>query len=211
MRIYKNNHEFEDWESRYDSTDISLLDEDTFTIAAGEDNACCLNFASHRRPGGGYKAVQNLRMIIKTQEEDLFRRSDLPYLMDIPEVREHYPLMGLTGLYCSATVTKDKHLDPVSPFAVGVVTVPAVVNPAPDEPLVGGKVRRILEIAADNDHSTLILGAWGCGVFNNDPVKISELFMTHLNGDFKGVFKKVIFGVPGEGSYNYRAFQESVL
>lgn len=206
MKFYDDDHQFNIVSNGYD-TEITVIDEDTFTAAAQEHHPCCLNFASHKRPGGGYKSVMNLRMPIKTQEEDLFRRSDLPNVMDNRRVRQYYPLMGVKGLYCSAVVDKDKNLDPIIPFQVSLVTVAAIVNPKPDEqPLTEAKIRRVLDIAADNNQQTLILGAWGCGAFRNDPEVVASLFKKHLEGDFQGVFQKVIFAIPGEASHNHQVF-----
>jgi len=190
-------------------TKITVTDEDTFTAASRFENACCLNFASHRRPGGGYKALVGTRMPIKTQEEDLFRRSNLPDVMDRPSVREHYPLKGREGLYCEARVTKDNKCDALKkPFTVSVVTVPAVVNPRPDQQqLVKDRISRILEIAAYNKAEVLILGAWGCGVFNNDPEVIAGYFKELLEGPFDGVFREVVFAIPGKESANHLIFE----
>ena len=172
-----------------------------------------MNFTSHKRPGGGYLAVIDTRMPIKTQEEDLFRRSNLPELMDTEAIRKFYPLTGFQGLYCSQiTVNKDKKCDPVPLFKVSVITVPAVVNPKLEQMgLVEGRAKRIFEIAADNNERTLILGAWGCGVFHNDPNHIANLFKNLLKNEFDGVFKEVIFAIPGKDSENYRIFEEVVL
>lgn len=151
-------------------TKISLTDNDTFSAASAYEHPCCLNFASHKRPGGGYGSVMN-GMPIKTQEEDLFRRSNLPDLMDNEKVRRCYPLTGRQGIYCSdVRVYKDKACDHIEPFMVSIVSVPAVVNPQPEQmSLVDARAKRIFEIAADNKQDVLILGAWGCGVFGNDP------------------------------------------
>lgn len=190
------------------NTVTGVFDEDTFTLAQRCKNACCLNFASHRRPGGGYRSVMDIKRPIRTQEEDLFRRSDLPELMDIEDVRRYYPLNGLAAFYCECTVSKDKNLDPIEPFKTAVVTVPAVVNPNENTfCLAESRARRILEVAADNDHEILILGAWGCGVFNNEPLHVAGYFSRLLEGDFKGVFKEVLFGVPGVDSENYVIFE----
>lgn len=208
MKFYDNDHKFENPTASY-STEVSVVTEDTFTVAANVNDPCCLNFASHKRPGGGYESVMNLRMPIRTQEEDLFRRSDLPKIMDTPEVRKnYYPLMKFKGLYCETTVTKDKALDLINPFKTGVITLAAVVNPQPqDQYLVIGKVRRVFEIAADVGHKTLILGAWGCGVFRNDPLTIAELF-DQTAKEFDGVFERIIYAVPNETSANYQIFKE---
>jgi uncharacterized protein (TIGR02452 family) len=41
------------------------------------------------------------------------------------------------------------------------------------------------------------LGAWGCGVFQNEPVNVAQVFSEHLHADapFWGRFQKVVFAV----------------
>jgi uncharacterized protein (TIGR02452 family) len=206
-KVYKDHHVFNDPVSQYE-TKISIVDCDT--LGAAKEGSCCLNFASHKRPGGGYLAVMDIPIPIRTQEEDLFRRSNLPSLMDTPALRRVYPLMGLKGIYTpNIFVFKDQKLGPLdNPFNISLVTVPAVVNPGPDDAdLVRDKVRRILDIAADNNQTELILGAWGCGVFNNEPETIAKLFMGFLKNEFKGVFENVIFAIPNKKHPNYQLFE----
>lgn len=212
MKIYKEDWVVGEVPDRKLGTKVSIVDGDTFTVAAGVDNPCCLNFASHKRPGGGYLSVIDLKMPIKTQEEDLFRRSDLPVIMDNADVRKHYPLRGVNGIYCQCTVNKDARLDSIDEFVVGVVTVAAVVNPRlnEDDNLIRAKVERILDICVDNGHVNLVLGAWGCGVFNNDPEKIVKLFLEFLSGKFVGMFENVVFAIPGKNSFNYTVFEEQI-
>ena len=42
------------------------------------------------------------------------------------------------------------------------------------------RIRRILTVAAAQGHTHLVLGAFGCGVFGNDPVMIADTFMDEL-------------------------------
>ena len=52
-----------------------------------------------------------------------------------------------------------------------------------------------LAIFADQGCEHLILGAYGCGVFRNDPEKIAVWWKELLEGDFAGVFQTVVFAV----------------
>ena len=211
LKVYEENHVFKALKDQY-ATKTSIEDTDTFGAASRYKNACCLNFASHRRPGGGYKAVEDIPAPIKTQEEDLFRRSNLPAIMDTPLVRKHYPLFGCKGIYCNdVVVEKDQRLSFHTPFVTSLVTVPAVVNPQPHHAdTVTAKARRIFNIAAENNHDVIILGAWGCGVFNNDPITVSSLFKQLIETEFKGVFAEVVYAIPGKQSPNYKIFESVV-
>ena len=55
-----------------------------------------------------------------------------------------------------------------------------------------GHVRRILKILAIgvlHRHDSIVLGAWGCGAFGNDPDKIAELFERALGTNFRGAYR----------------------
>jgi uncharacterized protein (TIGR02452 family) len=57
------------------------------------------------------------------------------------------------------------------------------------------RARKLLWIANHHNHNTLVLGAWGCGVFQNDSNQIAQIFADLLNGEFQGCFETVIFAV----------------
>ena len=57
---------------------------------------------------------------------------------------------------------------------------------------------------------TAILGAWGCGVFKNDPYVIAYLTMHFIN-KMNGHLKTVIFAIPdAKFKQNYQAFSKAV-
>lgn len=62
------------------------------------------------------------------------------------------------------------------------------------------RINFMLSIAEEHGVQTLILGAWGCGVFEWNPETVAELFM-----EVKG--KYIIFAVPGLFEYNYMVFK----
>ena len=68
------------------------------------------------------------------------------------------------------------------------------------------RVHFILDIAAERGVETLILGAFGCGVFGQDPYEVAAVFKKYLEQEYK-CFKKVIFAVPqGMNDFNNLAF-----
>lgn len=64
------------------------------------------------------------------------------------------------------------------------------------------KIRTIYRIALDNNHDSLVLGAFGCGAYHLDPKQIAELFKETLEeAEFKNRFKKIVFAIyEGKGS-----------
>jgi uncharacterized protein (TIGR02452 family) len=54
-----------------------------------------------------------------------------------------------------------------------------------------------LAVAAEHKVDTLILGAWGCGVFANDPGVVAGIFADLLTGDgpYAHAFSRVVFAV----------------
>jgi uncharacterized protein (TIGR02452 family) len=57
------------------------------------------------------------------------------------------------------------------------------------------RIDKVLAIMAGHGHDAAVLGAWGCGVFKNDPEVIAELFREALVGRFDGAFARVTFAV----------------
>ena len=54
-----------------------------------------------------------------------------------------------------------------------------------------------------NQHDSLVLGAFGCGVFKNDPFTVAKIFRQHLEStEFKNSFKKIIFAISNAKMYH---------
>ena len=68
------------------------------------------------------------------------------------------------------------------------------------------RIEFVLKIAQDNGVDNLILGAYGCGVFGQDPLEVAKIFKEFLLGKYK-CFNKVIFAIPNKLEMNYRCFQ----
>ena len=72
------------------------------------------------------------------------------------------------------------------------------------------KIRTIYRIALDNNHDSLVLGAFGCGIFNLSPNQVATLFKNILEEkEFKNKFKKIVFAIyEGKGSSRKKVGKE---
>jgi uncharacterized protein (TIGR02452 family) len=184
-----------------------------------------LNFASARNPGGGflrgaraqeeelcrcsglYRALltQDTYYRVNRRERSLLYTDHLIYSPDVPffRVGAHSPLLE-------------------KPFLASVITTPA--------PNAGALLRRdpsaspgirptferrwanVLAVARDNGHRVVLLGAWGCGAFGNDPVVAAETVRAAiLSPRVAGAFDRVVFAIPDtgkRGKANFAAFRE---
>lgn len=168
-----------------------------------------LNFASAKNPGGGFLGGS------QAQEESLARSSGLyPCLLRQGELYR-YNRGRKTALYSDhmiyspeVPVLRQDDGEPLEDFwLTSFVTAPAVnagvVRRQEREalPQINEVMRRragyVLALAWRHRHRALVLGAWGCGVFQNEPSRIASLFAEHLGpgGDFHAAFPRVIFAV----------------
>ena len=167
-----------------------------------------LNFASARNAGGGF--INGA----KAQEEDLCRCSGLyPCLISqhgyYEANRKNESAIYTDHLIYSPNVpwfrTRSRD-DPHTLFLASVITAPApnagvVLSREADAlPKIEAALRRraglVLAVAAGNGHRTVLLGAWGCGVFRNDPALVADAFGKWLESDkFAGAFDRAVFAI----------------
>ena len=156
---------------------ISVVNSDTVSAALDFSllgKTALLNMASYKKPGGGVKNGA------RAQEECLFRCSNLSEV--IPT--SHYRLKEDECLYTSKGIFfKDFNYDYITPTEIDVITMPAInlngyeltdfkkyIN------INKNKIRLILSLSIKNKVKNIILGAWGCGVFKNNPVQIATKY-----------------------------------
>jgi len=187
-------------------TRFEVVNDTTLAVArrlAQSHCVCALNFASARHPGGGF--LNGAR----AQEESLCRSSALYACINGNEMYRHHAHGG--GMYTNyaiyspaVPVFKDDEGELLSePYPCAFVTSPAVNAGAlrHDEDRRGVRremADRVVPLPRhDRQHllDAVVLGAWGCGVFKNDPEMIADLFAGELRGRFAGVFDVVSFAV----------------
>jgi uncharacterized protein (TIGR02452 family) len=190
------------------------------TLRLGGDVAC-LNFASARSPGGGFLNGA------QAQEESLARGSALYHclLAAQPFYDHHRADRSLAYsdrvIYSPAVpVFRDgrDHLLP-RPYPVTFLTCAApnvtqirLRQPSllPEVPgILRRRATRILAVAAAHGHRRLVLGAWGCGVFGNDPAVVAEAF-SHALREVPS-FDEVVFAVLGRADDPSRRAFAAVL
>jgi len=171
------------------------------------NNVAVLNFASAKNPGGGFLSGA------MAQEEALAAASGLYRTLILH--RQYYE----TNRYCSSMMYTDYGIyspDVVffrdadnrlleEPVACSVLTLPAVnmgqvkakrENVSQAKHVMKDRMRLCLSIFAQRENEIIILGAWGCGVFGNDPADVAKWWNELLSEEGYGIFfEKVLFAV----------------
>lgn len=173
------------------------------------DEGCApvvLNFASAKHPGGGFRSGA------RAQEESLCRASTLFACLEgdpmyAHHARQHDPLYTSWAIYSpEVTVFRgEDHALLEAPWRTAFITSAApnakvLRDRAPGRSgevlrALEERVARVLAIAAAHGHEALVLGAWGCGVFGNEPAVVARLFGEALRGPFAGCFSRVRYAV----------------
>lgn len=192
----------------FEVTGESSLEAARRLAALGDDPVAVLNFSSARNPGGGYLNGA------QAQEEALCRASALyTCLLRARDFYDHHRAHR-DAFYTDRVIhspgvpvfrdDRGRLLD--EPFPAGFLTAAApnagvVLRTAPERAAdlpraLAVRAERVLETAAARGYRRLVLGAWGCGVFRNDPAQVAGAFRGLLvGGRFDGYFGHVVFGI----------------
>ena len=159
-----------------------------------------LNFAYGIHPGGGF--LHGAR----AQEEVLCRSSALyQTLVGDPMYEEHrkrqLPDSTDWAIYSPdvPVFRMDDGTELQHPWLLSFITCAAPYAPATGQrqsgDLLQKRIHRVLAIARSYAYSTLVLGAWGCGAFANDPHRTAIDFRQALENDYSGAFSDIIFAI----------------
>lgn len=189
------------------------LDTVSAIFNASRHNNCniwALNFASYKNPGGMF--IQGS----SAQEESLCRESFLYNVLSNNRFKDYYGwnrknLNG--GLYTNRMIISPnvffmRDINERPYIATSNVITCAAPNYSvglkygrfskeENDIVMENRIRFILSVLADgriNTNDTLIIGAFGCGVFRQDPEMVSQLWSKYLYMLRKEC--KVVFAVP---------------
>jgi uncharacterized protein (TIGR02452 family) len=207
-------------DTKYEVTLESTLDA-CRRIYKKDANILALNFASATKPGGG---VLNGRI---AQEESLARSSSLyPTIVKHKKFYEKNKTIDTNHLYLddiiyspNVSIFKTDLGELTKPYYASFITSPApnmgaILDNTPEfaskvEQVFLDRIEKILAFASYMNYKTLVLGAWGCGVFRNNPNDVAKWFSYHFKGKFKNVFQKVVFAIyDKEDGDIYKAFKK---
>ncbi len=192
--------------------DIEVTDESTLAAAQrlvqveGAAETVCLNFASAKNPGGGFMGGS------QAQEESLARSSALYPCISQKEEMYRFNRNLKTCLYSDhmiyspqVPVFREDHGGLLAaPYAVSMITAPAVNAGVVRErehveriaPVMLERIRYILSVAAYHGEKVVVLGAFGCGVFRNNPSEVAGWFKQVLvEEDYCTLFDRIVFAV----------------
>lgn len=221
-RVYTYPEHFNDREyvQYKNSPPLHLVDADTLTAASmlGTTNKVgILNFASGTHPGGG------VRYGARAQEEAICRCSNLYEALSTTYCHEHYYAPNtengnrvfLNNIIYSPDVMVFKSFSYQNikiPFKVNVITCPAPAcaweNDDDAYECYVKRIECIIKVAIDNRIEDIILGAWGCGAYHQNPELVSRAFVEVLS-KYGGAFKTIVFAIPDMYSVNYKAFKHT--
>lgn len=191
---------------------VQICNERSFQAASRYNNMriCVLNFACSTDPGGGVLFGS------MGQEEALCRCSTLyPCLITDKMMSSFYKPHIESGdfigeddcIYTPGVVVfktdefYPKNMDESKWFKSDVITCSA---PALNHTELNGsslyeihykRLRRILDIAVNNSCEVMVLGAFGCGAFKNEPHIVAEAMMNVVK-HYRFCFKEIIFAIP---------------
>lgn len=182
--------------------------EAIFEYASNSKTIAALNFASYKKPGGGFLTDN------KGQEESLCKKSTL-YNVLSAFTNEYYVPNRMTrfnrGLYSDNLLySKDIAFfytrDYSSFVRCDIITCSAPnFRCATDYGVTRNecfetlkrRIEFIYEVASNEDVDTLILGAWGCGAAQCIPSDVAiSMFM--MLEDYRNQFDDIIFAIPGD-------------
>jgi len=194
-------------------TRVSFASETTIAAlhrlhAAGHKKIAVLNFASATSPGGGYLrggSAQEETLCRATLLYDVLRLQSGFYEQNKALADAVYrDVLILSG---SVPVIRDNWDQLIfSPFVCDILSCPAPNRTAlmakgadkgaltRADAAVASRIRLILDVAASLEPDVTILGAWGCGVFGNDPIDVARLFRAGLHAQQR--LPNVHFAIP---------------
>ena len=201
------------------TTYVEVINESTLTCAmrlvkSGKfKSVCALNFASAKNAGGGFLRGS------EAQEESIARSSTIISSLKSDEAQKYFyrthKKNPRNGLYSDCAIhtqdvvvfRDDRHMNLLEePFKVSFVTCAAVnmghyikckgSKKSEGEKAMRNRMIAVLKCMKSHGHDAVVLGAFGCGVFRNDPNFVASTWKHLLKSEeFNTCFQHVSFAI----------------
>lgn len=195
--------------------EIIVEDEDTFNMAVrytSSHRVLVLNMASDFKPGGSVRTGGT------AQEEELFRRSNAC----MSHLELDYPLAVNEAIYSpDLVIFKDQTYAYIEPEYFGMISCPALRKPklvngayTPEQrEIMKQKIELIFKVGVEGRYNCLVLGALGCGVFQNPPEEVASMFkqMIQKYGNYFKIITFAILDVGASGKSNLDTFKRILM
>ena len=210
---------FSDFNNREKEAEIILIDKDSvsaiFDYPSDMNNkSMVLNFASYKNPGGMFLKGSS------AQEESLCHES---YLYNVLKefdkgFYEHNRQNKNKALYTNRAIYSEyiRFMRDSEDVFCDVLTCAAPNKAAAQKycnitdrlnySTLKERIRFVIAVAALNRPDTLILGAYGCGVFGQNPFEVARIFKDIFD-EYQCMFDRIVFAIPNKNSKNYEAFE----
>lgn len=202
---------------------------------------CVHNFASASNPGGGVTRGANaqeeclcrcsdLYFCLNTQEmwngfykphrvaKNPIHNDDIIYTPDVvvfktdtacPKLMEESDWYNVSVITCAAPNLREH---PSNMFNSGDGDSAVKISDEELKIIHEKRLRRILDVAAMEGNEVVILGAFGCGVFSNNPTVVAQTAKNVIE-EYKYTFKVIEFAVycSPRDERNYNVFEKTFL
>lgn len=212
-KIYIKNNIFNKNKNNNYNTSFEILDIGTSDALnnISDGKIGLLNFASFKNPGGGFLKGS------LAQEEALCHDSILYNVLEkFSDFYDYNNKHSNRGMYLDRAIYSPNIYFSTQDKFANVITCAAPnykagkknnISKEQNTKYLRSRINFILNIAEDNNIDCLILGAFGCGVFEQDPNEVASIFLQECSNRN---FKKIIFAIPDKNSYNYKCFNSFI-
>lgn len=199
---------------------VAVYGADAAPFYNRDDKVCILNFASSKNPGGGFEGGA------MAQEEALCHASNLNqclkkhidfYEYNRENLRKSQYSDGI--IYTKNVVFFRNKFNNTNPKLADVITCAAPnwgasrrlgVTLSENNKTMSRRLEQILKVAIANGNRKLVLGAFGCGVFKNEPEYVaSEMFRLLKTEGYEKYFSEIIFAMNENKGKNVEAFKNT--
>jgi uncharacterized protein (TIGR02452 family) len=188
----------------FETTTVQVTNETTLGAAQRMIESglrpLALNFANGISPGGGFlhgalaqeeaicRSSGLYQTLLGDPMYDAHRERELPDSTDWAIYSPNVPIFR-----------SDDGVELSQPWLLSILTCAAPYAPDVGQPesgdLLEQRIQRVLEIARSLGYTSMVLGAWGCGAFDNDIKRTAKDFRRALRSDLGRAFSDIVFAI----------------